>query len=62
MKECKALGKLAQKLYMKSWRLSKYQKTFLALHFWRVQYLDEGRVRITDGGPCSKFEFDPTWI
>ncbi|KAL0864265.1 hypothetical protein Bca101_043383 [Brassica carinata] len=60
--ECEALGKLAQELDMKSWRLSKYQKTFLALRFWRVQYLDEGRVRITDGGPCSKFEFDPTWI
>ncbi|KAG2306832.1 hypothetical protein Bca52824_026580 [Brassica carinata] len=21
-----------------------------------------GRVKITNGGPCSKFEFDPTWI
>ncbi|KAL0697193.1 hypothetical protein Bca4012_064373 [Brassica carinata] len=60
--ECEALGKLAQELDMKSWRLSKYQKTFLALRFWRVQYFDEGRVRITDRGRCSKFEFDPTWI
>ncbi|KAL0897588.1 hypothetical protein Bca101_081549 [Brassica carinata] len=60
--ECEALGKLAQELDMKSWMLSKYQKTFLALRFWRVQYLTKGRVRIADGGPCSKFEFDPTWI
>lgn len=40
--ECEALGKIAQELDMKSWRLSKYQKTFLALRFWRVEYLDEG--------------------
>ncbi|KAL0886193.1 hypothetical protein Bca101_010176 [Brassica carinata] len=60
--EFEALRKLAQELDMKSWMLSKYQKTFLALRFWRVQYLEKGRVRITDGGPCSKFEFDPTWI
>ncbi|KAG2299453.1 hypothetical protein Bca52824_035925 [Brassica carinata] len=57
--ECEALGEVAQALDMKSWMLSKYQKTFLALHFWRVKYLEEGRVKITNGGPCSKFEFDP---
>ncbi|KAJ4895288.1 hypothetical protein Rs2_22082 [Raphanus sativus] len=57
--ECEALGKIAQELDMKSWRLSKYQKTFLALRFWRVEYLDEGKDMIKNGGPCSKFEFDP---
>ncbi|KAG2311522.1 hypothetical protein Bca52824_023079 [Brassica carinata] len=60
--ECEALGEVAKELDMKSWWLSKYEKTFLALRFWRVQYLEEGRVKITNGGPCSKFEFDPTWI
>ncbi|KAL0713912.1 hypothetical protein Bca4012_020890 [Brassica carinata] len=57
--ECEALGEVAQELDMKSWMLSKYQKTFLTLRFWRVKYLEEERVKITNGGPCSKFEFDP---
>ncbi|KAL0734130.1 hypothetical protein Bca4012_010340 [Brassica carinata] len=39
--EFEALRKLAQELDMKSWMLSKYQKTFLALRFWRVQYLEK---------------------
>ncbi|KAG2304358.1 hypothetical protein Bca52824_033009 [Brassica carinata] len=60
--ECEALGEVAKELDMKSWWPSKYEKTFLALRFWRVQYLEEGRVKITNEGPCSKFEFDPTWI
>ncbi|KAG2298928.1 hypothetical protein Bca52824_035400 [Brassica carinata] len=42
--EYEALGKLAQELDMKSWMLSKNRKTFLALRFWRVQYLDESYI------------------
>ncbi|CAF1930025.1 hypothetical protein Bca4012_072771 [Brassica carinata] len=60
--ECKASGELARELDMKSWMIMKYEKTFLALRFWRVNCIEQGRVMITGGGPCATFEFDPTWI
>ncbi|KAH0892962.1 hypothetical protein HID58_055391 [Brassica napus] len=49
-------------IWIRNWPLSKYHPTFLALRFWRVNYNDQGKVMITDGGQCAKFKFDPTWI
>ena len=42
--KCKTLGQLSRELDMTSWPLSKYHKTFLALGFWRVNYIEQDQI------------------